>query len=65
MMKKLGFRTLFDFIPFNSQLVKGSHGQIGHSISEHPIFIGDKNLDHSYLATSVASLISQEIFSSS
>ena len=39
--KKLGFRTLFDVIPLDPKLVKGSHGVPAHKAEDKPILIGD------------------------
>ncbi len=37
----LGFRTLMDFIPIDSTLVKGSHGRIPDLDADRPVLIGD------------------------
>ena len=39
--KKLGFRTLFDVVPLDSSLVKGSHGLPASAVEDRPILIGD------------------------
>lgn len=39
--KKLGFRTLFDVVPLNASLVRGSHGLVPQSDEDRPILIGD------------------------
>ena len=39
--KKLGFRTLFDVIPLDAGLVKGSHGVPAVGPEDRPILIGD------------------------
>lgn len=39
--KKLGFRTLFDVIPLDPTLVKGSHGRPAALELDRPILIGD------------------------
>jgi predicted AlkP superfamily pyrophosphatase or phosphodiesterase len=39
--KKLGFRTLFDVIPLDAGLVKGSHGAPASRPEDRPILIGD------------------------
>ena len=39
--KKLGFRTLFDVIPLDAGLVKGSHGLYAQADEDRPILIGD------------------------
>lgn len=41
MQKKLGFRTLFDVIPLNPSIVKGSHGLPATDPKYMPILIGD------------------------
>jgi hypothetical protein len=38
--KKLGFRTLFDVIPLDSTLVKGSHGLAARDPLDRPLLIG-------------------------
>jgi predicted AlkP superfamily pyrophosphatase or phosphodiesterase len=39
--KKLGFRTLFDVIPLDPFLVRGSHGVPATDIADKPVLIGD------------------------
>jgi hypothetical protein len=39
--KKLGFRTLFDVVPLDSNLVKGSHGLPATDPADRPLLIGD------------------------
>ncbi|MGE3822351.1 MAG: alkaline phosphatase family protein [Isosphaeraceae bacterium] len=39
--KKLGFRTLFDVIPLDPSLVRGSHGLRAVHAEDRPILIGD------------------------
>jgi predicted AlkP superfamily pyrophosphatase or phosphodiesterase len=39
--KKLGFRTLFDVVPLDSALVRGSHGIPACDSAHRPILIGD------------------------
>jgi predicted AlkP superfamily pyrophosphatase or phosphodiesterase len=41
MQKKLGFRTLFDVVPLDASLVRGSHGLLADQPDERPILIGD------------------------
>ncbi len=41
LQKKLGFRTLFDVIPLDPGLVKGSHGLRAANPQDRPILIGD------------------------
>jgi hypothetical protein len=39
--KKLGFRTLFDVVPLDASLIKGSHGLPAADPVDRPILIGD------------------------
>lgn len=39
--KKLGFRTLFDVVPLDARLVRGSHGLPAASTDDRPLLIGD------------------------
>ncbi|MDB5352954.1 MAG: putative superfamily protein [Planctomycetota bacterium] len=39
--KKLGFRTLFDVIPLDASIVRGSHGLQSSSDQDRPVLIGD------------------------
>jgi predicted AlkP superfamily pyrophosphatase or phosphodiesterase len=39
--KKLGFRTLFDVVPLDPGLVKGSHGLPATDAADRPLLIGD------------------------
>jgi predicted AlkP superfamily pyrophosphatase or phosphodiesterase len=41
LQKRLGFRTLFDLVPLDSSLVRGSHGLCATTIEERPILFGD------------------------
>ena len=41
LQKKLGFRTLFDVIPLDANLVRGSHGLRAARVEDRPILIGD------------------------
>jgi predicted AlkP superfamily pyrophosphatase or phosphodiesterase len=38
--KKLGFRTIFDVIPLDASIVRGSHGLAAANALDRPIFIG-------------------------
>jgi predicted AlkP superfamily pyrophosphatase or phosphodiesterase len=40
-MKKLGFRSLFDVIPLDAMLVRGSHGLAAADPADGPLLIGD------------------------
>src|SRR5262249_17939329 len=39
--KKLGFRTLFDVVPLDPGLVRGSHGLPANDPVDRPLLIGD------------------------
>jgi predicted AlkP superfamily pyrophosphatase or phosphodiesterase len=41
LQKKLGFRTLFDVVPLDASLVKGSHGLAVDQPENRPVLIGD------------------------
>jgi predicted AlkP superfamily pyrophosphatase or phosphodiesterase len=41
MAKKLGFRTLFDVVPLDATLVRGSHGLRAERDEDRPVLIGD------------------------
>jgi predicted AlkP superfamily pyrophosphatase or phosphodiesterase len=60
LQKKLGFRTLFDLIPLNPSLVKGSHGLQLSQVEDRPVFIGDgPPPDHQLTHVDVHDLILQ------
>ena len=40
LQKKLGFRTLFDLIPLDATLVKGTHGTVPSDKADWPIPLG-------------------------
>ena len=44
--KKLGFRTLFDMVPLDPSVVRGSHGLIAATDQDRPILIGDGASPH-------------------
>jgi len=41
LQKKLGFRTLFDVVPLDASLVRGSHGLASADPADRPLLIGD------------------------
>jgi predicted AlkP superfamily pyrophosphatase or phosphodiesterase len=49
--KKLGFRTLFDVIPLDAALVRGSHGLPAGDPLDRPLLIGDGAVPGDDLAT--------------
>ena len=40
LQKKLGFRTLFDVIPLDASMVRGSHGLPAADSLDRPILVG-------------------------
>jgi predicted AlkP superfamily pyrophosphatase or phosphodiesterase len=38
--KTIGFRTLFDVVPFDTNLVGGSHGRLPDAFEHHPVLLG-------------------------
>ena len=45
LQKKLGFRTLFDVVPLDPTLIKGSHGLLAPDPRDRPVFISDQPSD--------------------
>ena len=41
LQKKLGFRTLFDVVPLDAGLVRGSHGLAAADAQDRPLLIGE------------------------
>ncbi len=41
LQKKLGFRTLFDVVPLDPTLVRGSHGVAAADPADRPVLVGD------------------------
>jgi hypothetical protein len=41
LQKKLGFRTLFDVVPLDASLVRGSHGLAASDPLDRPVLLGD------------------------
>ena len=63
--KKLGFRTLFDVIPLDPGLVRGSHGVPAARAEDRPILIGDgpaPSQQESIPMTEVRSLLLRALF---
>jgi predicted AlkP superfamily pyrophosphatase or phosphodiesterase len=64
--RKLGFRTLLDVIPLDTDLVKGSHGRITDEPAAGPVFLSNAPElvpEGPVAATNVASLILDHVFS--
>ncbi len=59
--KKLGFRTLMDVIPLNTDLVKGSHGCKPKDKNFWPVLIGPNNLESERKATSIFDYLIQNL----
>jgi hypothetical protein len=56
--KKLGFRYLMDLIPFDAELVKGSHGATNIPEQYYPICITDQVMEKNELeATDIYDVI--------
>lgn len=67
--QKLNFRTLFDFIPLDASLVKGSHGRPTDRLADGPLFISsepwltkDKIDKEAIEATEVKTLMLRHLF---
>ena len=61
LMKKLGFRTLMDFIPLDTSLVRGSHGRLPDDASDGPIFLSSSRAisTSSIKMTEISQLVEQ------
>jgi predicted AlkP superfamily pyrophosphatase or phosphodiesterase len=60
--KKLGFRTIFDVIPLDASIVRGSHGLPAADANDRPILIGHgPNPGYSVPMTAVKELILREL----
>jgi hypothetical protein len=60
--KKLGFRTLFDVVPLDSRLVKGSHGLPAADLQDRPVLVGDGPAPPAEVAmTDVRDLVLREL----
>ena len=54
---KLGFRTLFDVVPLEASLVKGSHGRRPESEADWPVLVGQFPAGDAVPATGVRDLL--------
>ena len=61
--KKLGFRTLMNFIPLDASLVKGSHGRIHLKDEDKAIYIGMQKDKNTLSPISIHDVILAQIFS--
>ncbi len=64
LLKKIGFRVLFDVIPLTAELIKGSHGRTNVSDSEKPIIVAAGNDKKHIEAVEVKDVILSNIFGS-
>ena len=62
--KKLGFRTMMDFIPLDASLIKGSHGQQNLDQDDCAVFISKQINRSTFKATEIQSEILGQIFAS-
>ncbi len=62
MGKKLGFRTMMDFIPLDANLVKGSHGQTVVDDSDKPVFISSEKTNRNIPPTAIHNILMNQIF---
>lgn len=64
LQKKLGFRTLFDLIPLDARIVRGSHGLAASDPKDRPLLIGTGPVPTSseIPMTAVRDLILQRLF---
>ena len=66
LLRKLGFRqTIMDFIPFDSSLVKGSHGRLPDTPEQGPLLIAsdpNANLPEHIAAVDVKNFLLKQIF---
>jgi hypothetical protein len=62
LLKKIGFRVLFDVIPLTAELIKGSHGRTNVSDSEKPIIVAAGNEKRHLKAIEIKDVILSNIF---
>ena len=61
--KKLGFRTLMNFIPLDASLVKGSHGRIHLKDEDKALYIGKQKAKNTLSPISIHDVILSQVFS--
>ncbi len=59
--KKLGFRTMMDFIPLDASLVKGSHGAINVADRDKPVFISANRQKPALDPTEIHDIVLKEV----
>ena len=62
--KKLGFRTMMDFIPLDASLIKGSHGQQNLMDGDRAVFISNEVQKPTFKAAEIQDQLLDQIFSS-
>lgn len=62
LLKKLGFRVLFNFIPLEATLIKGSHGRINIGDLEKPILATKGNTQKTLTGIAIKDVILSTIF---
>ncbi|MGY6648589.1 alkaline phosphatase family protein [Wenyingzhuangia sp. IMCC45574] len=62
LLKKLGFRVLFNFIPLDANLIKGSHGRTNVDTMEKPVIIAASNTKKEITGVEVKDIIMKNIF---
>ncbi|WP_316839853.1 alkaline phosphatase family protein [Pedobacter gandavensis] len=65
MKKKLGFRTVMDFIGLDASVVKGSHGRVTVAEADQPVMIGVGIWGSHLKGTEVCPIILEAIFGAS
>ena len=61
--KKMGFRTLMDFIPLDASIVKGSHGRIHLKNEDKAVYIGIQEVTNNLSPTAIHDVILGQLFS--
>ena len=62
--KKMGFRTLMNFIPLDANLIKGSHGQLHVEDQDKAVFISSVELPKKLQATEIHDILLNQVFGS-
>ena len=65
LQKKLGFRTVFDVIPLDTRLVRGSHGRVEQAAEDRPVLITSveyKERAQEIMCTEVRDVILEHLF---
>ena len=62
LLKKMGFRVLFDFIPLKGEMIQGSHGRVDVPFNEMPVIISENNHSDNIEAVAVKDVILSSVF---